>query len=131
MTDLAISSRVYGANARKTPSFGDNIAGFLVEATPVKATGPQQSDRWVPCDAEIDGTVKSVFISKNVLRKRLSDARERLVQVAVGEWVRGDRGKRKEYHEDKERYGEDYSAIVGRYWKNVGHDLDGNDRGWP
>lgn len=89
MTDFAISSRVYGANARKTPSFGDNIAGFLVEATPVTATGPQQGDRWIPCTAEIDGTVENVFVSKNVLRKRVSDTCERLVRVAVGEWVRG------------------------------------------
>lgn len=131
MTNFAISSRVYGANARRTPSFGDNIAGFLVEATPVTATGPQQGDRWIPCTAETDWTVEDVFVSKNVLRKRVSEARERLVRIAVGEWVRGDHGKRKEYHEDKDKYGEDYSAIVGEYWKNIGYDLNGNDRGWP
>lgn len=134
MTNFSISSRVYGANARKTPSFGNNIAGFLVEATPITVTGPQQGDRWMPCTAEIDGTLENVFVSKNVLRKRVSDARERLVRATVAEWVRGDRGKRKEHHEDegkKEEYNQDYSEIVGEYWKNIGYDLDGNDRGWP
>ena len=82
MTDLAVSSLAYGANVRSAASFGNNIIGFLPEAAPVKQTGPQQGDRWIPCRGELNGATRDMFISKNVLRPRVAEAKERLVRAA-------------------------------------------------
>lgn len=124
MTDFAISSIVYGANVRSSAGFGDNIIGFLPEASPVTQTGPQVGDRWIPCRGELGGATRDMFVSKNVLRKRVSEPRERLVRAAVAEWFRFDKGQGKEHQSP-------YFKIVGEYWKNIGMDLNGLDRGWP
>ncbi len=124
MTDLAISSKVYGANVRSAPSFGSNVIGFLPEAAPLKQTGPKQGDRWLPCRGELDGMTKDMFVSKNVVRDRVSAPKERLVRAAVAEWLRFDRGAGKEHQAP-------FHKFVGEYWSNIGMDLDGLDRGWP
>jgi len=124
MTDLAIDSRVYGANVRSSAGFGENIVGYLHQADPVQSTGPQVGDRWIPCEAEINGTTKDVFISKNVLRPRVSDKKEALIREAVKQWVRFDRETGKEDVHP-------YYTYVGEYWTNIGKNLDGrNSNPW-
>ncbi|WP_170331537.1 hypothetical protein [Ruegeria arenilitoris] len=124
MANFAVSSLAYGANMRSSAGFGNNIIGFLPEATPVTQTGPQQGDRWIPCKVEVDSVVKDGFVSKNVLRDAVSDPREKLVRTAVAEWLRFDRGKGKEFQTP-------FFKFVGEYWDNLNMDFDGLDRGWP
>ncbi len=124
MTDMAINYRVFGVNVRSEPRFGDNIVGFLNQCHPVEAIGDQIGDRWMPCRAEIDGLTQNVFISKNALRDRVTDARESLARECVAQWLRFDKGKGKEHHSPYYRY-------VGEFWQSIGMNLDGKDRDVP
>ncbi len=111
-------------NFRKTPKFGSNRLGSLHLAQEVNVTGAQQGDRWMPATAAIDGATVSGFVSKNVLRDPLSGPREALVQECVKQWLRFDRGKRKENEQPFVRF-------VGEFWQSIGMDLDGLDRDVP
>lgn len=124
MSEKAIASRVFGANVRSSPSFGDNVVGYLNQCDPVTAVGPQQGDRWIPCRAEVDGVERQVFISKNVLRDRVSPAKERLMRECVKQWLRFDRGRAQEHESPQFQF-------VGEFWQAVGLDLDGRDRDVP
>jgi hypothetical protein len=111
-------------NFRKTPKFGANRIASLDLAQAVDVTGRQQGDRWMPATATIAGAAVSGFVSKNVLRDPLSDPREALVGECVTQWLRFDRGKRKEFEDD-------FVAVVGEYWQSINMDLDGLDREYP
>lgn len=122
MTLKAIDSMVYGANVRSSAGFGDNVVTHLNQCDPVEVVGPKQGDRWMPC--KIKGHNGTVFISKNVLRNRVSDAAEKLVRRCVKEWLRFDKEKGQEHIDP-------YHKIVGEYWQNIGLNLDGTDRDTP
>ncbi|WP_299877697.1 DUF2272 domain-containing protein [uncultured Sulfitobacter sp.] len=123
MTFRAIDSKVYGANVRSAPSFGDNIAGYLNQCDSVEIVGPKQGDRWMPCKAE--GHTDEVFVSENVLRNQVSEPKERLVRECVKQWLRFDKEAGKEHISP-------YHNYVGEFWDsiNLGH-LDGTDRDTP
>lgn len=122
MTDMAIDSRVYAANYRSEPDFGNNILGSLNQCDPVKVVGEQQGDRWMPC--EVHGVSKIVFISKNVLRDQVSATKERLMRECVKQWLRFDKETGKEHITP-------YFKHVGEYWQSIGLNLDGKDRDVP
>lgn len=124
MTNMAIDSRAFGANVRSEPQFGDNVVGFLNEADPVVVTGAQQGDRWMPCDAQIGGRTRSVFISKNVLRDQVSAKREALVRECIKQWLRFEKGTGIENVSP-------FSGFVGEYWRSINLNLDGTDRDVP
>lgn len=111
-----------GINFRSSPNFGDNIIGKLILAQPVIITGNQESDRWLPAKASIEGTTKTGFVSKNVLRDQLSMPRESLINLCVEEWIRFNRGKGQEHKPP-------FAGYVGEMWQSLGiQNRDGTDR---
>lgn len=122
MSMKSIDSRVYGANVRSSPGFGNNVVAFLNQCDPVKVVGAVQGDRWMPC--QIDGHAGTVFISKNVLRDQVSEAREKLARECVTQWLRLDKEQGKEHISPYHKY-------VGEYWQSIGLNLDGTDRDTP
>ena len=111
-------------NFRGTPAFGNNRLGSLHLAQGVEITGAKQGDRWMPCDAKINGIKLSGFVSKNVLRGPLFQPKENLLQHCVTEWLRFNRGTEKEYEQP-------FIKRVGDYWNSINMDLDGLDRDQP
>ena len=124
MINKAIDSRVFGANVRSSPGFGNNVVGFLNQCDPVVVTGPQQGDRWMPCRANVAGSSQNVFISKNVLRNRVSETKEKLMRECVKQWLRFDKGAAQEHISPHHRF-------VGEFWRSIGMNLDGKDRDVP
>ncbi|MCH9659487.1 MAG: DUF2272 domain-containing protein [Bacteroidetes bacterium] len=124
MTNKAIDSRLFIANVRDTPKFGDNVVGTLNQCDAVEVTGAQVGDRWLPCLVTLEGREREVFISKNVLRDQVSTTRERLLRVCVKQWLRFDRGQAKEHHSP-------YYKFVGEFWQSISLNLDGKDRDVP
>lgn len=124
MADKAIDSRAFGGNVRSSAGFGNNIVGFLNQCDPVTITGPQQGDRWMPCQANVGGSLLDVFVSKNILRDKVSDPRERLMRQCIKEWLRFEKGTGQEHNSPFYRF-------VGEYWQSIGLDLDGKDRDVP
>ena len=120
MVEMAVDSRVYTANARSAPRFGDNVVGVLHQCDPVDVTGPQQGDRWLPCRARIGGAARVVFVSRTVLRQAVSPPRERLMRECVKQWLRFDRSEGKETDDP-------YAGYVGEFWASIGMALDGGD----
>ncbi len=110
-----------GVNFRSSPNFGDNIIGSLILAEPVSITGNQVGDRWLPAKASVNGSTKTGFISKNVLRDRLSVPRESLISRCVEEWIRFERGAGEEFKQP-------FASYVGEMWKSIGLNYDGTDR---
>lgn len=76
----------------------------------------------MPC--EVPGTAQTGFVSMNVLRERVSEAKERLLRECVKQWLRFEREAGKEHISPYHRY-------VGEYWQSIGLNLDGKDRDVP
>lgn len=124
MNNKAIDSRLFIANIRDTPKFGDNVVGALNQCDPVVVIGQQVGDRWLPCSVTLDGQQRDVFVSRNVLRDQVSAARERLMRECVKQWLRFDKGKAKEHHSP-------HFKFVGEFWQSIPLNLDGKDRDVP
>lgn len=65
------------------------------------------------------------FASSNFLRQPLSQAKEKLLKIAVDEWIKFDRGTGEEHLDP-------YYKRVGDYWKSINNTtLDGRNRNQP
>ena len=94
----------------------------MILAQPVTITDNQVGDRWLPAKASINGSSKTGFVSKNVLRDQLSVPRESLISRCVEEWIRFERGSGKEYKSP-------FASYVEEMWKSIGiEDRDGTDQ---
>lgn len=111
-------------NLRRSAGFGSNIKASLQLAQPVEVTGAQSGDRWMPVRVDFDGTKETGFVSKNVLRAESKNSVEAIVKTSVDEWLKFERGNRKEWEDTHYLYVKDY-------WKAVGADYDGRDRDVP
>lgn len=122
MYEMAVNSKLYGANYRSSPKFGANIVGYLNQGHPVDVIGELEGGRWYPC--RIVGESGTYYISKNVLRKRISQAKEILAREGVEQWIRFKKGRGKESQSP-------YYKYVGEYWKRIGYNYDGKDTKVP
>jgi len=111
-------------NVRSSAEFGNNIIGSAEFNTRCEVTGNQVGDRWLPVRLDLAGQPTEGFVSKNVLRDPVSDPREALVANCVAEWLRFEKGTRKEFEDP-------WFRRVGDYWANIGMNLDGRDRDVP
>ena len=118
---IASTDRV---NLRSTPDFSNNRIGSIHLGQEVLIIGPQQGDRWLPCEVELDGNTVTGFVSKNVMRDLLSAPKESLVRECVENWLKFDKGKAQENVPP-------FSDFVGEYWQSINMDLDGLDRDVP
>lgn len=118
-------AKVDRVNFRCEPAFGKNIILKLNVADKVKITGHQQGDRWMPCYFFNNGDKVDGFVSKNVLREGVANAKEILIKKCVDEWVKFERGKRKENEKE-------FSDYIKNYWLSIGYrGIDGKDRDIP
>jgi hypothetical protein len=107
---------------RSSPEISDtNIQGSLTLAQSVEFISGKENDRFWTIKALVDSTTKQGFASAKFLRPLVSDRKEALISAVVQEWLRFDRGKKKETDST-------HIKIVGEYWKSIGfNDRDGNN----
>ena len=110
-------------NFRLGPSTQAGIIGTLTFANSVDVVGPPASNGFVEVTTKIQGQKKQGFVSAQFLRDPVSDARELLVEKAVAQWLRFNRGEGEE-HKDP------FFKFVGEFWESIGKKgIDGKDRG--
>ena len=112
-------------NLRAEPEVRDgNIIAVLVKGQPVSTLGPADTPGWLRVEANVDGAPRRGFVSAGLLRDPVSDAKERLMNGAVAEWLRFDKGTGLEHLAP-------YHTFVGEIWDAIGMNLDGRDRDQP
>jgi hypothetical protein len=79
---------------------------------------------WVRIGTTVDGAPTEGFVKAEFLRQPVPDPREALIEQAVKEWLRFEKGLGKEDVDPFYRY-------VGEMWQAIGLDLDGKDRDVP
>lgn len=124
MVTKTIDSHLLGAVIRSGPGFGDNVLGYLMQGDAVKIVGQPATGRWLPCDVKLESKIRRGYVSKNVVRDRLSEPKEALIQSAVRHYFDFDKGKGKEHVSP-------YFKKVGKFWQAIGHNLDGRDTDTP
>jgi len=109
---------------RLTPAIAEgNIVTTLPLATEVEAADEPEG-RFSEVEALLPGGVRKGFVATRHLRPPESDAKERLLEACVAEWLRFDDGRGRE-HEPP------YADYVGEMWEALGFDFDGRDRDVP
>lgn len=113
-------------NFRSSPEVSaTNQLGTVFLGQQLSDVVPSGTHGWVSCSAEIDGSVKSGFVSERFLRDPLTTNREALLRQVHHEWMRFRRGTGKENVAP-------FSGFVGEMWKAIGlEQLDGTDRDVP
>lgn len=112
-------------NFRSSPEIlTNNIIGALTLAQTVEVISGGANDRFLKVKATINGTTQEGFASAAFLRPPVSDRKEALIDEAVKQWLRFDRGNKVET--DRSQVG-----IVGEYWQALELNLDGNDTDTP
>jgi hypothetical protein len=123
MTILKV--KIEGLNFRSSPEIsGNNIIGSFHLAQPVTVISGGGNDRFLKVEATIGGTARQGFASAAFLRPLVSDRKEALIDAAVAEWLRFERGEKEETDNPQVK-------IVGEYWKAINLNLDGNDTDQP
>jgi hypothetical protein len=123
MTTLKVKSDSLNLRSSAEVASG-NIIGILNLAQNVEVISGGAADRFLKVEANIGGVAKQGFASQAFLRELVSDRKEALISAAVKEWLRFDRGNKKETNGSQ-------VAIVGEYWQAIGLNLDGNDTDSP
>jgi hypothetical protein len=111
-------------NLRRAPELGDNVIAPLPLAHPVTVIDGETGEKWWKVEAIVDDRVERGFVSSKFLREPVSPLREKLIEHAVAELLRFNRGKHKE-HVDP------FFKRVGEYWRELGESLDGRNRTQP
>lgn len=113
-----------GLNLRRTPEVVDgNIITPLTLAHPVQRLEGSPGDRFWRVQAQVDGQTHTGFAASRFLRKPVSDAREKLIEHAVAQWVRFERGRGLEHRPP-------FFKFIGEFWKALDPNspLDGRNR---
>lgn len=109
-------------NFRKQP------AGTIIKALrigkQVNVLGDADTPGWKSVRVKINGNEREGFVHGAFLRDLASSAKEDLMNAAIREWIRFNRGTGKEHHNPFFKY-------VGKMWASIGHNLDGKDRDVP
>ena len=79
---------------------------------------------WVAVRVRLGSEERDGFVKAEFLRKPLSPGREALLEQAIKEWLRFEKGLGKETVDPYFRY-------VGEMWQAIGQDLDGKDSDVP
>ncbi|MCB1489008.1 MAG: DUF2272 domain-containing protein [Bauldia sp.] len=103
-----------GLNFRRTPD--GPIIRELTLGQPVKVTGPA-TGQWQP--VEIDG--QGGFVANTYLRLPIARLKEKLLENAIAQWVRFEKGAASEKVDP-------YCGYVGEMWKSIGLSYDGRSK---
>lgn len=116
--------QVRSLNFRKRPGTGSAIIKSLRMGKKVEILGDAEEPGWKHVRVKVGGERKKGFVHGAFLRDLVSPAREDLMNIAIKEWIRFDRGAGKEHRHP-------YFEFVGEMWQMIGRDLDGKDREVP
>lgn len=111
-------------NLRTGPGVGHAIIGTLRKADTVSTNGNPDANGWIAVTAGVAGGQQNGWVKASLLRDPVSPARESLMQAAIAEWFRFNKGTGLEHKSPYYRY-------VGQMWDAIGMDLDGRDRDVP
>ena len=108
-------------NLRSGPALDpDNILGTLPLGHAVEIVSGRKVQGFVEVLTSLNGLSTGGFVYASLLREALPPRREAIIQEAVGQWIRFERGKGLETEEP-------YFRHVGEFWRALGKDLDGRD----
>lgn len=113
-----------GLNLRRAPEVvHGNIITPLTLGHPVQRLDGDPGDRFWRVQATVDGQTHTGFAASRFLRKPVSDARETLMEHAVTQWMRFNRGGGLEHTSP-------FFKFIGEFWKALdpGSQLDGRNR---
>ncbi|MGC2234579.1 MAG: SH3 domain-containing C40 family peptidase [Pyrinomonadaceae bacterium] len=114
-----------GLNLRSAPvTEPGNIILVLPRGHEVEALDDAHGQVFREVETVVSGTTRRGFAAARFLREAMSEQRERLIQGALTEWNRFNRGTGKETIEP-------FTSRVGDYWQAIGENLDGDDVGVP
>lgn len=99
-----------------------NIIAVLPLAHEVEVVGPPAANNFVAVETNIDGQNRNGFVSATFLREPASQLKEALLQEAVAQWIRFQRGAGKETKSP-------FFGFVGEFWHALipPLSLDGRD----
>jgi hypothetical protein len=108
-------------NLRSKAELGDNIVGTLRKGQRITTSGSTDANGWIRIAT---GNGAQGFVKASLLRDPVSIAREALMDAAIAEWFRFNRGRGDEHKSPYYRY-------IGEMWQAIGMGLDGRDRDVP
>ncbi len=108
-------------NVRSKADLGDNIVATLRKGQPVTTSGSADQNGWIKI--AVSGGAQG-FVKASLLRDPVTSAREALMDAAIAEWFRFNKGQGDEHKSPYYRY-------VGEMWQAIGMGLDGRDRDVP
>jgi len=109
-------------NVRSQPN--GTLIGELYWGQPVTLLGLSDNPKWAQIRLELNGLEREAYVWAAFLREQVSDSREALVNAAVTEWLRFDRGAGKEHLDP-------YAGYVGEMWQAINLNYDGRTRNKP
>ena len=114
-----------GLNLRQTPKVEPgNITRSLPLAQEVEVLSAPAGKKFVEVETRLNSSLLHGFVHSDFLRAPLSPAKEALMQEAVQQWIRFERGAGKETVNP-------FFKFVGEYWQALGINLDGKDIDQP
>lgn len=114
-----------GLNMRRTPKVEpNNIILSLPLSHEVEVVKAPAGQTFCEVRTSLNGSSHSGFVHSGFLREPLSQLKESLLQGAVKEWIRFNRGTGKEMDVP-------FFKIVGEYWHSINLNLDGKDTDQP
>jgi hypothetical protein len=111
-------------NLRSSAGTGDNIIATLRKGQAVETSGDANANGWIKTKAKVNGSEMQGFVKASLLRGPASDAKEALMEAAITEWFRFEKGTGLEHKSP-------FFKFVGEMWDAIGMDLDGKDRDVP
>jgi len=117
---------VEALNLRSSPNASPgNQTAILHLGQLVDQIGPSNADGWAKVKATANGATLEGFVSAGFLRAPVSKAREALVEQAIAQWLRFEKGQGQENLQP-------FASHVGEMWTAIGlNKLDGTDRDVP
>jgi hypothetical protein len=114
-----------GLNLRQTPKIQPgNIIRSLPLAQEVEVLTAPSGQKFVEVETQLDGSRLQGFVHSDFLRPPVSSRKEALLEEAVRQWIRFNRGDGKETASP-------FFRFVGEFWQELGLDLDGRDADQP
>jgi hypothetical protein len=108
--------KVQSADGLKLRSTPERKQGNILADLPLGhevAVLDEAPEPWWEVSTGLGGITRRGFVHSHYLREPLSPLKEALLRQAVKEWIRFERGKKKETQEPFSRY-------IGEYWKALG-----------
>jgi len=114
-----------GLNLRRTPRVEPgNIIAPLPLAQEVEVLGQLSGQDFVEVETDLGGVSTRGFVRSDFLRPSVSPLKEALLQEAVKQWIRFERGQGRETADP-------FFGFIGEFWRAIGLNLNGRDTDQP